>query len=233
MASELRRPVHVAVSRRRSSLRGAVLLAAMAGVIALTSSMPARAATGVTTAEDEAVAACEQSARRTLATKATQPADVTFKAAPAVQPALPSDTQLVLSGEGRWRAADGTRTVRFTCYVDRQTFETVGMVMRDTTAVAAKAASSKKPPAEPDISHLSMASCESSAVQALQKRWPRVTQITFDSDTRSFRQDSVDRAVLQGRGRALPNAGAPSTFFGFECEIDPHDGQVLRARVSG
>ena len=78
-----------------------------------------------------------------------------------------------------------------------------------------------------------MASCESSAVQALQRRWPRVSQISFDSATRSFRQDSADHAVLQGRSRALPNAGAPSTFFGFECEIDPLDGQVLRTRVSG
>ena len=73
----------------------------------------------------------------------------------------------------------------------------------------------------------------SGAVQALQKRRPRVSQITFDSDTRNFRQDSVDHGVLQGRGRALPNAGAPSTFFGFECEIDPNDGQVLRTRISG
>jgi hypothetical protein len=78
-----------------------------------------------------------------------------------------------------------------------------------------------------------MASCESSAVQALQKRWPRVTQINFDSDTRSFRQDSADRAVLHGRGRALPSVGAPSTLFGFDCEIDPHDGQVLTTRISG
>jgi hypothetical protein len=208
-------------------------LAASIGTIALLLATHARAAMPVaSTAQDEAVAACEQSARRSLSTKATQPADVSFKVAPTVQPSLPSDTQIVLSGEGRWRSADGARTVRFTCYVDRQSFETVGLVMRDTTPAPAKRPAAKKP-AEPDISHLSMASCESSAVQALQKRWPRVSQISFDSDTRSFRQDSADRAVLQGRGRALPNAGAPSTFFGFECEIDPLDGQVLRTRVSG
>ena len=218
--------------RRRLSLSRSVVLATLSGAIALSLSMQALAAAGVSSAEDEAVAACEQSARRNLTTQATRPADVTFKAAPTVQPSLPNDTQIVLSGEGRWRAADGVHTVRFTCYVDRQSFETVGLVMRDTTPAAVKAAPAKKP-AEPDLSHLSMAACESSAVQALQKRWPRVSQITFDSDTRSFRQDSGDRAVLRGRGRALPTVGAPSTFFGFECEIDPHDGQVLRTRVSG
>ena len=189
-------------------------------------------AAGVVTAEGEAAGACEQSARRTLATKVTEPADITFKSAPTAQPVQAGDTQLILNGEGRWRSAAGFRNVRFTCYVDRATLETVGVVVRDTTPVAAKPPPTRKP-AEPDLSHLSMASCESSAVQALQKRWPRVSQITFDSDTRSFRQDSLDRAVLHGRGRALPAIGAPSTFFGFECEIDPHDGQVLRTRVSG
>lgn len=205
-----------------------VLLAAI-GAAALSSSVHAA---GVVTAEGEAAAACEQSARRTLATKVTEPADITFKSAPTAQPAQAGDTQLILNGEGRWRSGSGFRNVRFTCYVDRGTLETVGVVMRDTTPVASKPPPARKP-AEPDLSHLSMASCESSAVQALQKRWPRVSQITFDSDTRSFRQDSIDRAVLHGRGRALPTIGAPSTFFGFECEIDPHDGQVLRTRVSG
>lgn len=213
------------------SIRTALLAALGAVALAATLSPSVRAA-GVVTAESEAAAACEQSARRTLATKVTEPAAITFKSAPTAQPAQPGDTQLVLNGEGRWRSAEGFRNVRFTCYVDRSTLETVGMVLRDTTPATAKPAAPARKPAEPDLSHLSMASCESSAVQALQKRWPRVSQITFDSDTRSFRQDSIDRAVLHGRGRALPNLGAPSTFFGFECEIDPHDGQVLRTRVS-
>jgi len=213
------------------SIRTALLAALGAAALAATLSTSVGAA-GVVTAEGEAAAACEQSARRTLATKVTEPADITFKSAPTAQPAQPGDTQLVLNGEGRWHSADGFRNVRFTCYIDRSTLETVGVVLRDATPVVAKPAPVRKP-AEPDLSHLSMASCESSAVQALQKRWPRVSQITFDSDTRSFRQDSIDRAVLHGRGRALPNLGAPSTFFGFECEIDPHDGQVLRTRVSG
>lgn len=211
----------------------ATVMSVVVGVAAIAASLSLQVrAAGLVTVEDEAAAACEQSARRTLATRVTQPADVTFKAAPTAQPAQPGDTQLILNGEGRWRSADGFRNVRFTCYVDRDTLETVGMVLRDATPAAAKPAPAKKP-AEPDLSHLSMASCESSAVQALQKRWPRVTQVTFDTDTRSFQQDSTDRAVLHGRGRALPAVGAPSTFFGFDCEIDPHDGQVLRTRISG
>ena len=205
-------------------------LAATGGLLALLSCAGAQAARSVTTAGEEAVAACEQSARRGLVAKGAPAAELTFNSAPAVQVSLTNERQIVLTGEGRWRAVEGMRNVRFTCTVDRRTFETVGLVIRDSAP--AVAATAPRRPAEPDLSNLSMASCESSAVQALQKRWPSVSQISFDSATRSFRQESLERAELRGRGRALPAQGAPSTFFGFECEIDPQDGRVLRTRVS-
>jgi hypothetical protein len=210
-----------------------VIAAALSGLVALAMCPHASAATGVATAEDEATAACEQSARRTLAARAGQSAEVSFKSAPTVLLSLSTDRQLVLSGEGSWRTADGVRTVKFTCNVDRRTFETVGVVVQDTAPLVAKAAPPRKPPAEPDMSHLSVASCESSAVQALQKRWPRVSQISFDPGTRSFSQDRADRAQFRGEGRALPAQGQPTTYFGFECDIDPQDGRVLRTHVSG
>ncbi len=219
--------------RSTPTLSSPSILAALSGWIGLFLCVEAHAAADVATAGDEAMAACEQTARSTLAARAAHAAEVTFNAAPSVDQSLSNERQIVLSGEGRWRAAGGVRHVRFTCNVDRRTFETLGLVIRDTTPAVAKAAAPVRRPAEPDLSHLSMASCESSAVLALQKRWPRVSQISFDSDTRSFRQDSLDRAELRGHGRALPVQGAPSTFFGFECEIDPQDGRVLRARVSG
>lgn len=184
-----------------------------------------------TTAETEAVAACEQAARRALVPRTAQAAEVTFKTAPVLRPGLSNSRQIVLSGEGRWRAAEGIRNVTYTCNVDRRTFETTGVVIKDTTPVAARAAPARKP-AEPDLSQLSLASCESSAVQALQQRWPGVSEIRFDNDTRSYRQESVDRAALRGRGRAQPAKGAPDTFFGFVCEVDPKDGWVLKTRVT-
>ena len=39
-------------------------------------------------------------------------------------------------------------------------------------------------------------------------------------------------AELHGRGRALPSPSAPPTFFGFDCELDPRDGRVLRTNLS-
>jgi hypothetical protein len=109
----------------------------------------------------------------------------------------------------------------------------IGLVLRDAISVAARPEAPARPPAEPDLSFLSPAACESSAVLALKQRWPRVSQISFDPETRSFSQDSDRSAALHGRGRALPAPDAPATLFGFDCEIDPRDGRVLATRVSG
>ncbi|MDQ6679499.1 MAG: hypothetical protein M3Y67_00850, partial [Pseudomonadota bacterium] len=72
----------------------------------------------------------------------------------------------------------------------------------------------------------------SSAASALKRRWPRVSQISFDTDTRRFVQASPGKADFHGRGRALPEPGVPSALFGFDCEIDPRDGRVLGTRLS-
>jgi len=178
-----------------------------------------------------AAEACERAARQALAGNTLHPVEVTFNAAPTVQPNLSSDSQIVLRGVARWRGASGVRSISYNCNVDLRTFEAVGLVMRDSTPIASEAAPARAP-AEPDLSELSPAACESSAVSALKQRWPRVSQISFDIATRSFRQQSASRAELHGSGRAVPAPHSPSTFFGFDCEIDPRDGRVLRTSLS-
>lgn len=178
------------------------------------------------------VAACERAAQQTLGTQAPRPVEVTFSGTPTVQPAAASDGQTVLHGAGRARGPAGVRTFTYICNVDRSTSEAVGLVMRDTTPAAPQTAAPRAA-AEPDISRLSPAACESSAVQALQERWPQVAKITFDSATRSFRQQSANSAELHGTGRAQPAPELPAAIFGFDCTIDPRDGRVLRTRVSG
>ena len=179
----------------------------------------------------EAVAACEQAARQSLGPQA-QLADITFSPAPTVQEGLSSDQQVVLRGTGRWRAAAGTRSFVYSCNVDTRTVKAVGMVIRDV-APTAQATAPARMPAEPDLTALSPAACESSAVQALKKRWPQVSQIRFESTTRRFQQKAPSRAELHGSGRALPEPEAQPTHFGFECEIDTRDGRVVGMRISG
>ena len=179
----------------------------------------------------EAVSACEQAARQSLGSQA-QLADITFSPPPTVQEGLSSDAQVVLRGAGRWRGASGARSFTYSCNVDVRTAKAVGMVIRDV-APTAPAAAPARMPAEPDLTALSPAACESSAVQALKKRWPQVSQIRFESKTRRFQQKTPSRAELHGSGRALPVPEAQSALFGFECEIDTRDGRVVAMRISG
>jgi hypothetical protein len=125
------------------------------------------------------------------------------------------------------------RTFTYTCNVDVKSGEAVGVVMRDTRPQPAAKAPPPRRPAEPDLSELSPAACESGAVAALKARWPRVSQITFDVRTRVFQQPSASSALLHGSGQALPSVDATTRVFGFDCEIDPRDGRVLRVSISG
>ena len=125
------------------------------------------------------------------------------------------------------------RTFTYTCNVDVRSAEAVGLVLRDTTPAAAVKAAAPRPPAEPDLSELSPAACESRAVAALKARWPRVSQISFDARTRVFQQPSAESALLHGSGQAVPGGDSATRLFGFDCEIDPRDGRVLKISISG
>ncbi|HUP08405.1 MAG TPA: hypothetical protein VMU47_14700 [Caldimonas sp.] len=210
-----------------SALRFAIAVFGLAA-LAAHAQVPPDKAIGVSA---EAVAACERAARESLGSHGLAATDVTFPGAPTVDRGLSNETRALLRGSGRSRGASGVRTFEYSCNVDLRTAEAVGLVLRDTLVVAAKR-EAPPAPAEPDLSHLSPAACESSAVQALKQRWPRVSQIAFDAETRTFAQASAEEAALHGRGRALPAPDQPATLFGFDCVIDPRDGRVLATRVS-
>jgi hypothetical protein len=180
----------------------------------------------------EAVAACERAARQSLENKGAPAAELKFSSPPTSQPDRSNDGQIVLRGAGSWRAAAGVRRFEYSCNVDPRAPEAVGLVLRDTTPAAALARPAPSA-IEPDLRQLSPAACEASVAAALKKRWPRVSEIRFDSGARSLVQSSPSKAELHGQGRALPLQGSPYTLFGFDCEIDPRDGRVLSTRVSG
>lgn len=178
------------------------------------------------------VLACERAARQLLASKGALSAEVSFAAAPTVAPGSAGDTHLVLRGGGSYRSTEGLRTFSYNCNVDAATSESVGMVMRDTTPVSSKGKAAT-PVREPDLTHLSPAVCESAVAAALKKRSLRVSEISFESATRTIKQTSASTAELRGRGRALPVPGSPYSHFGFECEFDTRDGRLLSSRLDG
>ena len=183
----------------------------------------------------DATAACQKAVRQALVGKAPAATEVIFDGGPALQPGLSNDRQRVLRGAGRSRGARGVHGFTYSCSVDAQTSEIVGVVLRDA-AVVATAPSASAPArqrVEPDLSHVSPLDCESGAAEALKQRWPRAAQISFDVDTRSYLQESANKAELRGQGRALPAPGSPQTLFRFDCQVDPRDGRVLGVRISG
>jgi hypothetical protein len=184
------------------------------------------------TTSGDPVVSCERAARQLLASKGAPATEVSFTAAPTVLPGSSGDKQLVLRGGGNWRSPEGLRTFSYNCNVDSNSSDSVGMVMRDTTPAAIKAKTAFVA-REPDITHLSPAVCESAVAAALKKRSLRVSEIGFESATRTVKQTSATTAELRGRGRALPTLGAPYTHFGFECEFDTRDGRLLSTRLDG
>ncbi len=189
----------------------------------------APAAMAAPAAPADAVALCERAARQSLTRQGALAGELKF-AGNQLTPA--GEGRAALQGSGTWRSGNTVRRFDYSCNVDLRSPETVGVVLRDTTPAPAEPKPAQ-PPAEPDLSFVSPAACESAAAAALQKRWPRVSQIAFDPATRSLAQDSVQRAVLRGQGRALPSTGAPTTHFSFDCELDPRDGRVLGVKISG
>jgi len=192
---------------------------------------PTPAAASAAAVGAEMLAQCERAVRQALAPQAGSAFDVRVSAAPG--PRLLSDgSQIVLQGEGQWRDGGKLRKFKYSCNVDVRSGEAVGVVIRQTVPPLA-AQAEPKPIEDPDLSHLSPSACESGAAVALQKRWPRVSQISFDTETRRLTQMSPSRAELHGRGRARPAPESPVlVHFGFDCTIDPRDGRVVGMRLS-
>lgn len=183
--------------------------------------------------DGDALASCERAVRQALLPAARTTAQVRFSAAPSVHRSLSSESQLVLRGDGLWRDATTQRQFSYSCNLDPGSGEAVGVVIRQASAPSG-ATSDSSTDIEPDLSHLSPSACESSAAAKLKQRWPRVSKISFDSDTRSLTQQSGSRAELRGQGRAQAAPESPVlTHFGFECTIDPRDGRVIDMRLSG
>jgi len=232
---------HTLTRRGRVTLTGVLLaFAAQAplGARAQTASptlptTPESSAASAATVGAEALARCERAVRKALLPQAGSSADVRFSAASPVPRSLSDNGQIALKGEGQWRDAGALRKFKYSCNLDPRSSEAVGVVIRQLDSPLAAQADSK-PIKDPDLTHLSPSACESRAAVALQRRWPRVSQITFDTETRSLTQQSASRAELhgQGRARAAPESLA-LVHFGFDCTFDPRDGRVIGVSLSG
>jgi hypothetical protein len=229
---------HSGARRSRVAL-AAVLLAlaafgpraALAQTAASTLPATQAPAASVATVGAEALAKCERAVREALGSPAGSAAELRLS---ATLPRSSSDGgRIVLQGDGQLRDGAVLRKFKYSCNLDPQGGNAVGAVIRKAEPPLGEAAASQ-PIKDPDLSHLSPSACESGAALALQQRWPRVSQISFDTETRSLTQHSASRAELHGQGRARPAVESPVfVHFGFDCTIDPRDGRVIGVRLNG
>lgn len=204
----------------------ALLVTATAqGALAAAASAPAAAPGASKTAI--AAAACERAVLSTLRETRGASATATFSAAPSVVPGAADAAEITLRGAGQVRSAAGNRPFSFSCNYDVATAAVSGVVLRDAAPAAAPVARA----VEPDLSHLSPTACESAAAAALKRRWPAVTQITFNPDTRQLSQDAAGLASLRGQGSATPTVRDPDVHFSYDCAIDARNGRVTKVAI--
>lgn len=208
-------------------LSGALLVAGYAVSLAQERPPAERSLPGV---RDESTLACERAVQQSLTVRNGAPADLRFSPLLAARSPAGSAAQQSLRGAGTWRDAKGNRRrFEYRCDIDAAHPESVGVIIRDLTPAQP---APKQAAIEPDLRNISPRACESAAAVALGKRWPQVSQISFDSRTRRITQSSVAQALLREQGSAMPSPGAPIAHFEISCEVDPRDGRVIRVQVS-
>lgn len=212
---------------------GAAVALSMAHLaFAQPASAPAAAPAGAKPASNAAaIAACERATRSTLSTTRGAAVEVSFNAPPTPLAGPADSADLVLRGAGRARSSAGARNFSYSCNFDTRSGEVSGVVVRDAAVDGAPAAPAVRS-VEPDLSNVSPLACESAAASALKQRWPTVSRIAFNADTRAMEQDSAGNAALRGQGTAQPAPNAPSTHFTYTCSIDPRNGRVLATRIA-
>lgn len=179
----------------------------------------------------EAAAACERAALATLRETrgAAATAAASFSTPPTALPGAADAGEITLRGAGRVRSANGLRPFSYSCNYDTRNATVTGVVLRDA---GAPERTPQPGSVEPDLSHLSPVACESAAASALKQRWPNVTQVSFNADTRQLSQDTSGTAHLRGQGSARPSVREPATYFGYDCRIDARNGRVLGLRIA-
>ena len=157
-------------------------------------------------------------------------AEPSFSVAPSVVPGPADATEITLRGAGQVRTGAGTRPFSFSCSYDTASASVSGVVVRDAVSAPPRTTAASRA-VEPDLSHLSPAACESAAAAALKRRWPGVTQINFNADTRQLSQDADGIASLRGQGLATPTVRDPDVHFSYDCAVDARNGRVMKVAI--
>jgi hypothetical protein len=114
----------------------------------------------------------------------------------------------------------------YSCAINTKTGATSGVVFRELAAVA------QEKPFQPDLTHVSVADCDSAAVASLKSKNPRAGRIVLDGESRQLRPAADDRIALDGRGAFERAPGMNTEPFTYRCELEPRTGRIVAVQTS-
>lgn len=176
---------------------------------------------------EDAAEQCEKAVARTVErVRGKEAHDVQFVSA---KRSLTTDgDEIGVKGEGHYRRGkEGTVPFSYSCAFNASNGATSGAVFRETGAAPAEAK-----PWQPDLSNVSPEACETAVAALLKDKYPRVTGISFRSETRALKPAGDDHVGLEGRGMMQRAEGMNAQGFGYRCEFDARSGKVTSARES-
>jgi hypothetical protein len=140
-----------------------------------------------------------------------------------------TDDETGVKGEGRYRGAGRVMPFSYSCTFNTSTGLTSGVVFRETGGAATVAAPEKA--WQPDLTYFSPEACESAAAASLKDRHPRVSRVTFGSDSRQMRPGPNDHLLLEGRGAVERAPGMNAIPFTYRCEVETRRGRVVAVQT--
>jgi len=181
-------------------------------------------AVGQTAPDERAAATCETAVVSTVKRMRGAAAnEVRFSSAQRILDTV-SGTEVGVKGAGQYRGRSGAWSpFTYTCAFNPASGGTSGVVVRDASPPTAQA----QAPWQPDLRSLTPEACETAAASALQKRFPRATNINFGADTRALRPAADGNTSLQGEGSLVRATGMRPSHFSYRCEVDARSGKVL------
>ena len=177
---------------------------------------------------------CESAVAETVKRVRGKPVvDVDFvPSARRAVPAVGTDEEIGVHGEGRYRLAGGSVVpFSYTCAFHPRTGATSGVLFKESEP-AVPAAAVADAAWQPDLSQFSPLQCESATAASLKDKHPRAGRITFASETRKLLPAERQRTALEGRGTVERAAGMAPNPFSFRCEFETASGRVLRVQTN-
>jgi hypothetical protein len=139
------------------------------------------------------------------------------------------DDETSVRGEGRYSGrSSGTHGFSYSCAYNAKTGATSGVMFRETGEPGQAEAAW-----QPDLTFVSPEACEAASAAELKQKFPRVSRISFGSDSRQLSPASdAHTSSLAGLGAVQRAPGMQAVPFNYRCDIDTRNGRIVSVQTS-